>query len=323
MTPDIKYFNIDFTSKLENLNSLKMIAILQFLLSVISFSLSSILVKSLKNRVTEYNDISFVFLRFLFIGLISYLICIKQGISRTKIQKEDLKWVIIRIVSTFFGFLFLILSIAILRLGTAVCILMMSNIWVSFLAIILLKEKFYFRYISGGIICFIGAVLMLMNERSHKQVEKNFPLAIVLLGMIYAFGNSIVTALINIAQKTLSNKYESVYLNYLVGLYASLIALLFGLFTSNFVSDLINPIIIFYAFINSVVSCCAFHYRNVSYKHIEMNNVTLMGYLELVLSTIAGYFIFDEMIFLMDFFGASMIIGYNLYNVWIVSKENK
>ena len=317
------YINFDFESKLEMLKTSEMIAIFQFVFSVTCFALSAIIAKSLKFNITNYNDFSFIFLRFLLMGLINYFICLRQGIERIKINQEDLFWLTIRILSIFLGFMFLNLSLSILRLGTAVCILMTYPVWASFLAIIILKEKFVKRYIVGGIICFTGTVLMSMNERNNKDVVKIIPYTIIMLGVFFSFCNSICAALMQIGIRILANKYDGFYLNYLLGVYCTILAFIMGILSTNFFTDCLNPIILFHSVINAVVSCLAFHYRNISYKSIEVNKVTLLTYLQLVISIIAGYYFFDEMIFYLDILGALMIIGYNLFNVWKISQEKK
>ena len=144
-----------------------------------------------------------------------------------------------------------------------------------------------------------------------------------MLGLLYSICNSFTAAFMQIAVRILANKYDGFYLNYLLGAYCSILAFTIGVFYPNFFSDCLNPIILFHSVINAFVSCLAFHYRNISYKSIEVNKVTLLTYLQLVISIIAGYYFFDEMIFYLDILGALMIIGYNLFNVWKISQEKK
>ena len=63
--------------------------------------------------------------------------------------------------------------------------------------------------------------------------------------------------------------------------------------------------------------------HRISYKYVGVNKVTMLAYLQMVISSGFGYFVFDEMLYFLDILGALMIVGYNLYNFWVMTKGGK
>ena len=49
----------------------------------------------------------------------------------------------------------------------------LNPIFVTFLSYFILKEKFYFRYIIGIILCCSGAIIIILNERKTNSNIKN------------------------------------------------------------------------------------------------------------------------------------------------------
>lgn len=78
----------------------------------------------------------------------------------------------------FFGVQFFITAIWYLRIATVQIIQTSNPLVVTILSVFFLKEKFYIRYLVGIIVCFIGAIFIILNERKDnneadkpKQIE--------------------------------------------------------------------------------------------------------------------------------------------------------
>ncbi len=80
------------------------------------------------------------------------------------------KWFIFRILLNYPSIFFLSASMVYLRAATAACFSSSTPIFIIFLSILILKEKFYWRYLIGAIICFIGTSMIVLNERKKGKV---------------------------------------------------------------------------------------------------------------------------------------------------------
>jgi drug/metabolite transporter (DMT)-like permease len=295
--------------------------VIQYTVAMICFALSALFNKLLKTTKDDFNQLSFMFTRFIFIGFFNMYVWKNLKEEVPPMEKEDKFWNGLRIATVFLGFSCTVMSINYLRLSTAVCLMMMYPIWASILSIFILKEKFYYMYTFGGILCFLGTIFMSINERKSHPHSEPIPLTSVLIGVFFGFSNSVVTAIQMVAAKIISKKFNSYFLNYMMGFCCASLSLIVGIFTKNFFSHLLDFNVLFYGFLNSIVAFFGFHYCNVSMKLIEINKITVLTYIQIVISVVAGYLIFDEKIFFMDFIGASLIIGFNIYSVWIISKD--
>ena len=307
----------------ESKESQERVAVLQFTLSIIGFSLSGVIIRFAKAHLVTYNEFSFSFVRFLLMAIFNWYVLLKNRIDSPVIETQDIKWIICRSTTVSFGFLCLVMSIQYLRLGTAICIAMISPLMSSMFSYLILKEECYTRYVVGGVICFTGTVFMTYNEGDSLNPSYSGSSYAVYIGALYSLGYALFTALCQISSKILANKYDSFYLNYNLGIVGSLIMLYCGLFSKGFASYCMDPKLIFYCFLNTVVSIISFHYQNISYKYVGVNKVTMLAYLQMVISSGFGYFVFDEMLYFLDILGALMIVGYNLYNFWVMTKGGK
>ena len=320
MDNKLKYFKLgkDFDQEEEKLPENQ--AIYLFVFSTLCFALSNSIIKNLKSIKPDHNEFSFLLDRYFFYAFINYLVCKRNDIDLSGIQKDDIKWMLGRNISFFFGFFLTNLCLNYLRLGTAICLMMLAPMWMSILSIFVLKENFHMRYLIGAGVCFLGTIFMSINERSDNNPGKKISYFFIFIGFLCGLLSSGTTALANIASKVLADKYDSNYVNLIFGVWSSIISLCMGFLTANFWTDSFNCVIINHALINAIVSYFSLHYLNLSYKYIEVSKVNMLGYLQLIFACIIGYFYFDEKIFMLDFLGASMIIGYNVYNVFVISK---
>ena len=69
----------------------------------------------------------------------------------------------------FFGVQLNITAIWYLRVATVQIIGSLNPLLTTYLSILILKEKFYLRYVFGTIICLIGSLFIVLNERKGKN----------------------------------------------------------------------------------------------------------------------------------------------------------
>ncbi len=74
-------------------------------------------------------------------------------------------WFFLRILFNYPSILFLVFSMLYLRAATATCLSSSVPIFIIILSIFILNEKFYWKYLLGVIICFLGATMIVLNER--------------------------------------------------------------------------------------------------------------------------------------------------------------
>ena len=60
----------------------------------------------------------------------------------------------------------MILCLSYIRLSSTLVFSALSPIFTSILSVVILKEKFYPRYILGLIICFSGCMVLILNDKS-------------------------------------------------------------------------------------------------------------------------------------------------------------
>lgn len=69
----------------------------------------------------------------------------------------------------FFGVQLNITAIWYLRVATVQIIGSLNPLLTTFLSIIILKEQFYMRYVIGTIVCLIGSLFIVLNEKKGKN----------------------------------------------------------------------------------------------------------------------------------------------------------
>ena len=90
-------------------------------------------------------------------------------------------WFLIRVLGIYISFLLFLSSLLYLRAATTSCISSANPLIVIFLSIFILKKKFYWRYLIGVIVCFIGSAMILLNDRTENKssVKQDFKKAAI------------------------------------------------------------------------------------------------------------------------------------------------
>ena len=267
-----------------------------------------------KTYPNDFRSIQFLFLRSFCILLLSI---ITSYITKRKILKlSEIKikfWFFIRTNFNFLGVASMTICLWYLRASTAQIIATLSPIIIFILSYFFLNEKFYMRYFYGCIICLIGSIIIILNEKNSKNIKNeksNFN--DILKGVFFCFLNVIATSLISVANKKLAdNKVPISTQGFYVGLTTCFYSSIFSFFYGNIclkIGYLIMCMIhglFFYGFLVLFNSAC---------KLCQLSKLALTSYLQIVYIFILGSFFLKEEIFFTDIIGSFFIVGFMIYN---------
>ena len=207
-------------------------------------------------------------------------------------------------------------SLSIFRLSTCQILSGVNPLLTIIFSIIFLKEKFYKIYGIGIIICFTGSLMIILNERklevnSSNNINdsgKNY-----FIGILSLIINVNLFALGNVGQKFLCNeKLTPEEQTFYFGFYSIFISCFFCLINVKF--GLSNIFYCLYAFINGITFYICNYLTSVSFQNIDISKLQPVTFLFSILIVLSGTIIFNEKLFFTDILGATMIIGFIIYN---------
>ena len=137
-------------------------------------AINGLLMKYIEKTYPEYFEtIPFLFIR---ATMIIILALSTSYINKEKILKpSEIKFklpFLIRTNFNFFAVSLFTISIWYLRVSTVQIISSLNPIIVTYLSVIILKEKFYKRYIIGIIVCLLGSLIIINNEKKEDNEVK-------------------------------------------------------------------------------------------------------------------------------------------------------
>ena len=313
-----------------------------FLLLVCNFTraCNSLLIKYAQKKYHEiYHTIPFLFYRAIFILFLSQIITTIKG--EHILYPHEIKarlYFFLRTNLNFFGVQFNISAIWYLRVATVLIIGSLNPLLTTFLGIIILKEKFYMRYLIGTITCLIGSLFIILNERKGKNDagseagEQNteteekkyggFSFGTI-FGLILAFIDIFFVSTVELANKVLVNNKVPIHTQcFYVALNTIAYSLIYLFFTQEWYITPGYAIIIFF-------QSCLFYTGNFFYnaglKYIDLAKSAPIAYTRVVFVIILGFFILGENVYMTDLLGTSLIIGYMVYNLYfpIIPEKKK
>jgi len=285
--------------------------------------------------VDTFDTNVFLFWRSLPLILIAYG-SVKQksekilNLSEIKIQKLFIS----RCILNYFNLMFFTLSMLDLRAATASCISSMSPAVMIFFSIILLKEKFHLRYLTGILICFTGSAMIILNENKQIPIsvgedtvvlediyvymeEVSASVAVqeipdVIRGVFYGFYHIIVNSLISVLQKLLAKEKIPIETQmFYIGISNSVMAVVFVAITGLNTIDL--SLGLFCSF-NGVLFYISIHYFNESMKHMPLAKFSPFLYLTTLTVFVCGVLLVGEPLFFTDVLGSLLILSFNVYD---------
>lgn len=269
------------------------------------------------NYPDDFKTIQFLFLRsisIIFFALFHTYITKVPIVNPLTLKLKF--WFFIRTNINFFGVCAFTLCLWYLRSSTAQILFSLSPIIVFVLSYFILKEKLYWRYAAGTIICIIGSIFIISNEKKSKETagDKNKSLNDILIGTTLGVINIFCVAFVVTANKILVNNRVPIGTQMLfVGIATFFYSIIFTLIFRE-VCLKVGYLIL-----------CLFHgfffylgnfFANEAYKRVQISKVIIFNYLQIVFVIILSLIFLKEPIFLTDIFGFCLIIGYLLYNTY-------
>jgi drug/metabolite transporter (DMT)-like permease len=223
------------------------------------------------------------------------------------------------------------------RVSTCQCIVNCNPVIVLIISSFLLKEKFYPRYIVGIIVCFLGAFLIISNERKPTDVNNTndsnnetrnlleFFLRHldddnkgnnVFYGAIAAGTHLLITSFANFGQREIAKEGISEgEQNIWMGVFNCVPAFIVMLVQGK--TRIENIKYILYVMTNAPIFYLANYYNAEALKYISINKLNPITYLTIVFVFILGYLLLGEKVYLTDILGSIIIIGFQLYNIYV------
>ena len=259
---------------------------------------------------------SLAFWRSLPIWIMGYYLCKKKNIRIIPVSEIKYKfWFYMRSFGNYIGIILWVKMFSYIRVTTGQVITNCYPVVVIFLSIIILDETFYWRYIIGVTICLIGSGMIILNEnkKGTKKLVTNHNL---FAGIMYSLAHLLFEGLSCLGQKIMCKEKLSADLqNYFLGMYNTLPALIICILEMHFgFSDIIY---IIYAISNGL---CFFYLANylqtITLQYLSASKYSPVTYMSIVFVFILGAVLLHETVYFSDIIGASMIIGFQLYNYY-------
>ena len=267
------------------------------------------------NYPEDFKTIQFLFLRSISIIFFALFHTYITKIPLVNPLTLKLKmWFFIRTNVNFFGVCAFTLCLWYLRSSTAQILFSLSPIIVFVLSYFILKEKLYWRYAAGTVICIIGSIFIISNEKKSKETlgDKNKDFNDIFIGTSLGVINIFCVAFVVTANKILVNNKVPIGTQMLyVGISTFFYSVIFTL--------IFRDICLKAGFL----ILCLFHglffylgnfFANEAYKRIQISKVIIFNYLQIVFVIILSVIFLKEPIFFTDLLGFFLIIGYLIYN---------
>ena len=214
------------------------------------------------------------------------------------------------------------------RVSTCQCIYGCHPIIVLLLSIIIINENFYWRYVVGMILSFIGSIFILLNEVQPEQRKQNDNKS-VFIGILFSFGYLTTLCVSKFAQKMLCKDHMTPEVQtFYLGFFTALQAFIFLLF--DFKLGL-NLIYILYCFSNGLIFCLVNILCTEAMGNLAISKYLPLTYFATVFIFILGWIVLGERVYFTDIVGSLLIVGFQIYNAWFpvikikkdINKDNK
>ena len=291
-------------------------AYILFVFTQLIWTIQGLELKSFFSLYASIYDLnSLVFWRHLGVSLTAY-ICIRYKNINLKYpsQIQNKIWFYIRNVGIYVCIFTWMKSLSIFRLSTCQILSGVTPLLTILFSIFFLKEKFYTIYAIGIIICFTGSVMIILNERKLEvKTNNNNSAESIFIGILSLIINVNLFALGNVGQKFLCNEHLSPEeQTFYFGFYSIFISCFFC--TLNLKFGLSNIFYCLYALLNGFTFYLCNYLTSVSFQNIEISKLQPVTFLSSILIVLSGTIIFSEKLFFTDILGATMIIGFIIYN---------
>ena len=287
------------------------------IISQFIWAINSIQLKTYKTFFpNDFSNNSLVFWRSLPIWLLGYFFCKQKNIRIKPLSAIKHRfWFVARSFGNYVSIYLWIKILSYFRVSTSQVIAGCYPVLVIFLSILILHEKFYFRYIISVLVCIFGSGLIVLNEKnpnaSKIQLNPN-----KLAGIFFASCHLMVNGFSNLGQKIqIKDNMSPDEQNYYLGMYNTLPALFFCIIETHFGFGSI--LYILYAISNGFFIFYSGNYlQTIAMEHMAVNKFLTITYMSTVFVFILGFVLLGERIYITDIIGAGLIISFQLYNIY-------
>jgi drug/metabolite transporter (DMT)-like permease len=190
------------------------------------------------------------------------------------------------------------------RVSTCESIKYCNSIIVLMIAVLLFKEKFYFRYLMGAAACLIGIILIILNETNSI-----YRIIIAIVYLLLLSINHLANDKLVINQ--ISND-ENIFWN---SIFTCLPAFMFLLIQKNIVT--FNSKYLLHTVIYAITFYLSKYFYTEAFNYIPKSNLIPFIYLPIIIIYIPGYIILGEKVYVTDIIGIILIITFELINFYI------
>ena len=292
-------------------------------------AINGLLMKHIEKTYPEYFEtIPFLFIRATMIISLAFSTsyCTNERILRPSEIKFKLPF-LIRTNFNFFAVSLFTISIWYLRVSTVQIISSLNPIIVTYLSVILLKEKFYNRYIVGIILCLLGSLIIINNEKKQSSEVKikgkentgndnetigGFTSGMI-TGILCCFGSTLINCAVDICNKVLAkNKIpittQLFYLGFFTLSYSFIYIVIVGRIKACIPYVLLS-------FLQGTFFYIANTSFNFGIQRIDLSKAAPISYTKVVFVLLLGQILLGEKVYFTDCVGAGLIISYMLYNM--------
>lgn len=296
-------------------------ALMVGVLAQLMWAVNSIQLKSYRKFFPDhFSNNSLVLWRSAPIWGLGYYFAKKKNIRIIPFKEIKHKfWFFFRSFGNYLTFIVWVCMLHCFRVSTCQCVSGCYPIVVLYLSVCILKETFYIRYLAGVFFCFLGTVIIVMNEKKTQgqEVQNNN----LFLGCILASLHLFLNSFSNFGQKILCKQNISGDLqNYYLGMLNTLPALV--VVTIEWHSGLSNILYVLYGMSNGLVFYTANYLTAVALDNIAISKFNPITYMRIVFVFILGFIFFHEKVYFTDVIGSILILGFQVYNVWVPVGKN-
>lgn len=253
-------------------------------------------------------DVTFVRLSFASMILLIILAIFAPGTLR--IRLKDTPYILLFAIFKLLSDLFLFNAQTATSLSLATLLQMTSPYFIMVFSFLLFKEKITAKKFIAMIIASIGCVLVTHVVTGHLSLDAAGILSGIMSGLCYGLfllGNKVY-------YDRGMNPAASLFYTFL---FASVIILPFIHFEplGNTITDItgLGACLVF----GAVLTLVPFYLLAISLRYLEPTTVSVLGVMELVASTMVGFFFFDEVLEAVDIGGILLVIA----SVFIINAE--
>lgn len=229
-------------------------------------------------------------------------------------------WFIARVSCNFIALMSFIGAMKYFRVATIQSISSMNPVLVLILSVVILKEKFYPRYLVALIACLIGTLIIILNDRKYinkdtalsADDEQLNPIFRMLFGVMFSLISMVSVALLVVSAKILIN--ENITSNNQI-FYIGISSVFFSV-CSFFFTQRVNCEFSFIltCFFNGILYIAFIIYNVKALELIDVSKVSALAYVCTLAMFVLGVIFLGEPIFFTDIVGSLLILSVNIYN---------